>query len=347
MDGAVFISYSREDKSRIEGLVNYLSNSGIPVWWDDDLQAGQVYRNIISNVINKASCIVVVWSISSVNKDWVRAEADMGRVRGLLVPVLLDDNITLPLPFGEYHLNNLTGDDFLQGKEIKKLLNTLQLVLKYGKEVLIYQESLSKENYVLKSVVTSATVLEILVRQLGSVAEIMTLEAKPVADIRLALKEIEKTYEVVNLTISEFLEAITQQGKKSLKPFITMGRGSLERLIKKGHGHCTLILTIYTKVGGLRASVKSQLSAAQLNELDTIFYRLGTADGDLFQEMTNIAYVLTNESRILLNLLISGQNEMATKKMLDDMALIEPIEQKMNKAYSDLQEISQKIGPVI
>ena len=43
--------------------------------------------------------MVVVWSRDSVASSWVREEADEGRKRGVLIPVLIDE-VSPPLGFG-------------------------------------------------------------------------------------------------------------------------------------------------------------------------------------------------------------------------------------------------------
>ena len=47
---------------------------------------GVTYDRVIERALVQADCVVVLWSAHAVESDWVRAEADEGRRRGILVP---------------------------------------------------------------------------------------------------------------------------------------------------------------------------------------------------------------------------------------------------------------------
>lgn len=53
----------------------------------------------------------MVWSHTSVESDWVRAEAAAGRERGILIPVRLDDDSILPLEFRRIQTADLSEWD--------------------------------------------------------------------------------------------------------------------------------------------------------------------------------------------------------------------------------------------
>lgn len=103
----IFFSYKREDRARIEPLVELLEGRGLTVWWDPDLVAGESFYDVIKREIAQARCVVVAWSASSTDADWVRDEASMGRDRGILVPFSLD-GARPPLGFGQYQTPNLS-----------------------------------------------------------------------------------------------------------------------------------------------------------------------------------------------------------------------------------------------
>jgi len=54
-------------------------------------------------------------------------------------------------------------------------------------------------------------------------------------------------------------------------------------------------------VGGVRDAIEARLSDEQLCDLDNTFATLGTADGDAFQQMTQIGDYLRDESRAVVN----------------------------------------------
>src|SRR5690242_10020706 len=101
MTEIVFMSYARSDADRVRPVVNYLSEQGLPVWWDEDIEPGVRFRDAIYDVLAKASCVIVIWTHMSVASNFVRAEADQALQRGVLIPVLFDTDARIPLPFAE------------------------------------------------------------------------------------------------------------------------------------------------------------------------------------------------------------------------------------------------------
>jgi formylglycine-generating enzyme required for sulfatase activity len=104
----IFFSYKREDRAKIEPLVELLERQGLTVWWDPDLVAGERFDEVINHEIAQARCVIVAWSETSTRAVWVRDEASTGRDRGVLVPLSLD-GARPPLGFGQYQTPDLTG----------------------------------------------------------------------------------------------------------------------------------------------------------------------------------------------------------------------------------------------
>jgi len=68
-----------------------LESAGFSVWWDRQIQAGVTYDRVIEASIAEAKCVVVVWSATSVESEYVRSEVEEAAGRNILIPVLIDD----------------------------------------------------------------------------------------------------------------------------------------------------------------------------------------------------------------------------------------------------------------
>lgn len=88
----IFISYAREDQAFAKKLAKALENKGWQVWWDRTIRPGEFFEDVIGEALEAARCVVVVWSKSSVNSDWVRMEAREGRECKKLVPLSIDES---------------------------------------------------------------------------------------------------------------------------------------------------------------------------------------------------------------------------------------------------------------
>jgi hypothetical protein len=106
----IFISYKREDEARVAPIVEGLRGAGLSVWWDRDISGGESWRQAISEHLETARCVIVVWSNISVGPlgEFVQDEAGRAKGRGVLVPVRIDP-ISEPLGFGEIQSLDLVG----------------------------------------------------------------------------------------------------------------------------------------------------------------------------------------------------------------------------------------------
>ncbi len=106
----VFISYKREDRPRLRPLVDAFAAEGLTVWWDVAIEGGAAWRRSIQTELQAARCVLVAWSERSIGRDgeFVQDEASWAKVRGLYLPVALDDVIP-PLGFGQVQMFPLWG----------------------------------------------------------------------------------------------------------------------------------------------------------------------------------------------------------------------------------------------
>lgn len=126
----IFLSYAREDLVRVRPLVSALESCGWSVWWDNVIRPGQTFDRAIEQALTNSRCVIVAWSQASVTSDWVRVEAEVGRRRKVLVPVLLDEPISIPLVFSLIHAARLLdwhGDT--AAPEFQGLVQAVQALL--------------------------------------------------------------------------------------------------------------------------------------------------------------------------------------------------------------------------
>lgn len=121
----IFLSYAREDLSRVTPLVDFLLSKGLDVWWDRFIQPGENFEESIDDQILQAKCVIVVWSQTSINSRWVKNEALEGLDRGILVPVQLDQ-VRIPVAFKQTQAANFTQwPDSVEEAEIQTFLNAI------------------------------------------------------------------------------------------------------------------------------------------------------------------------------------------------------------------------------
>src|SRR5215204_4052683 len=99
----LFLSYAHGDKAQARKIAQALEHAGYTVWWDALIEGGAAYSRSISSALETADAIIVLWSATAVESDWVRDEAAKGRERQRLIPLSLD-GARPPLGFGQYQV---------------------------------------------------------------------------------------------------------------------------------------------------------------------------------------------------------------------------------------------------
>jgi adenylate cyclase len=104
----IFISYARGSAGEAQTVAELLRGLAYGVWRDDQLPAHRPYAEVIEERLHQAKAVVVIWSAEAVKSQWVRAEADVARLKGTLVQMSLDGTVP-PLPFNMVQCADLTG----------------------------------------------------------------------------------------------------------------------------------------------------------------------------------------------------------------------------------------------
>lgn len=104
----IFISYAREDRETAERLAQALEGEGWEVWWDRHIPAGKRFDEVISASLDRAKCVIALWSQAAIASQWVAEEAEEGKERGVLVPAFIEA-VEPPLGFRRIHAADLVG----------------------------------------------------------------------------------------------------------------------------------------------------------------------------------------------------------------------------------------------
>lgn len=115
----VLISYSSADRERAKELQQQIEAYDVTVWLDQQrLTGGKPFHREIAQAIKEAQAVVVIWSPTAVESDWVYAEAQRGKRQKKIVSVRIEPEgggLELPLPFDALHTIRIERiDDILR-----------------------------------------------------------------------------------------------------------------------------------------------------------------------------------------------------------------------------------------
>jgi sulfatase modifying factor 1 len=102
----IFIAYAREDAEQARRLAKELENRGWSVFWDRRIPAGRRFAEVIAEQLDAAKCVIVLWSGSAINSDWVQDEADEALECNILAPALIEA-VRPPMGFRQIQAANL------------------------------------------------------------------------------------------------------------------------------------------------------------------------------------------------------------------------------------------------
>ena len=104
----IFVSYAREDRDWVSLFTTRLrEEGGWDIWWDLRLLPGEQFDDAIESALDRARCVIVIWSQHSIGSRWVRSEAREGAQRGVLVPLRIG-GVTPPLEFRSFETADMS-----------------------------------------------------------------------------------------------------------------------------------------------------------------------------------------------------------------------------------------------
>jgi hypothetical protein len=184
-----------------------------------------------------------------------------------------------------------------------------------------------------------------LADEVSTIGGVLMREDGPVGEVRGTLQEIHSTYDAAVAAIDRFLVPAKRGARVQIRTYLALSGGSLNRLIDDKRGHCSRILELYGRSGGVREWLARRTAKAKLLEdADKTFGQLATADGDLFASLARIGDVLGDEATDIANLLLSGQERPAADRIAQAQQALLPLRKELASAMSALQRIEAGMG---
>jgi len=126
-----FLAYARKDLKSATEIKDFLEQEGLSVWQDIQIAPGELWRDVILQHLERAKTVIVLWSSSSVNSEWVRAEAQIAADRNKLIPVLIEQ-VDLPLGFSHYQYLDFTDKKNISAS-LERLLRAIAQISKFDR----------------------------------------------------------------------------------------------------------------------------------------------------------------------------------------------------------------------
>jgi hypothetical protein len=341
--GMVFVSYAHEDLKRVEPLMKALV-ARFNVWWDRDIELGEIWRRTLIEKLDSARCVVVVWTAASVGRDFIWSELDRVKDRGIVIPAKLDQNARIPPGFDQMQHLDLTSWTGRRTKALQELFVRINRLLARPAHARARMPTLKTGAWQLERSLQATGQLERLSEDIRTIGGVLMPGTGPVEDLLSTLEEVHRTYTSVSNAIGRFVAPAVRRGPIDVKPYLAMERGQLATLIENNRGHCTRIVEYYARVGGLRDWLVPRLTPNKLKVLDESFGQLGNADGDVFEALVGVGDLLTGEASAIAGLVLAGQQEIARERILDGRKKLLPLERGLSNAMSSLQRVESSLG---
>ncbi len=121
----VFVSYARADEKVAKAVIRIIERAGYGVWWDGLIPGGERFSSRISEALEGARAIAVLWSAHSRQSNWVQDEAAFARDHHRLVPISIDGTEP-PLGFRQLQVIDISkGGARASNPAMRRALQTL------------------------------------------------------------------------------------------------------------------------------------------------------------------------------------------------------------------------------
>jgi hypothetical protein len=268
-----------------------------------------------------------------------------------VVPVVLAANTRLPPEYAHLEPMDLSGhvDAGYEFEELVRRLNGLVADSRQRSSFdavrsVDYALPLADGGAAVSSPLYAVNELEKLTTGVQRIGEILASDDQRTRLVRATLNEIGTSYRVVLDSIDEFYAVGGGSDPPDKAALAKLRGGRLAERIHNGRGHCKRIGARYFAEGGLRQALEPQVSAQTLEASDGTFRSLTNADMDLFDAMDMVGLSLTREARQLYALVLAGQQDEASRRLVRAHETLTPLEEALHKALRRFQDVEQALG---
>jgi hypothetical protein len=204
MAADIFLSYSRADSARALVIKDRLVDLGLTVFFDTEgLDGGEIWPDELDKELKTAGVVVGVWSQHALTRPWVKIECDIGKTRGVLVPVQIEPIAALDRPAAFWNIQFIDLSDFAGDIEHAGWLKFVQsLARTLDRPDLLERESArqSKTGSSMGSDVQAE--LQAIRDQIAALATVKEREARsastPNSSIQSELEQLSKTWQALS-----------------------------------------------------------------------------------------------------------------------------------------------------
>jgi hypothetical protein len=341
----VFVSYHHADRERVRPLVDVMKAQGWSVWWDTEIEIGEVWRHVLTDRLEHARAVCVVWTVYSVASNFVQNEASWAEGRGVLVPVRLDD-VRQPVEF--YHLQCLdlsSAAATVSGSDaVAALLRKIQALIDGGIPIPGWVAADIDADFSVGRTRSGIEEARDFLAQVRAMTDMLNANPGAAAGLGSALNGVRDTYRAVGSAIDEFLAPEAAGERMTVATFRSLADGHLLVDIERERGHCKRIAQVYIESGGLRDSLPESVDPALRDEIDKIIRELSTADGDLFDAMADLGRSLETQAAVVVNLLLAGQDAEASARLAHAERVLRPLRQAMSREMAEVERFASDFG---
>jgi hypothetical protein len=130
----VFISYARVERDEAEAIRARLEALGLSVFLDvEGLDGGDVFSEVLDREVKTSGVVLGLWSPTALSRPWVQIECDIGKRRGVLVPVAIKPFTDMQTPAAFWNIQFVDLVDALDDPDHpgwRKLAKSLERTLK-------------------------------------------------------------------------------------------------------------------------------------------------------------------------------------------------------------------------